>query len=85
MGALSQTLPVCSFAKTLVVLTWSQESRRVACFVCCRLPRLREFFLALAINHSVMLEEVGGKLELVASSPDEQARPPSHLISVVSN
>ena len=38
-----------------------------------RKHRIREFFLALAINHSVMLEEVGGQTELVASSPDEQA------------
>ncbi|KAL1521781.1 hypothetical protein AB1Y20_021434 [Prymnesium parvum] len=35
--------------------------------------KVQEFFLALAINHSVMLEEVGGKLQLCASSPDEQA------------
>ena len=33
----------------------------------------KEFFLALAINHSVMVEEVNGKQDLAASSPDEQA------------
>ena len=33
----------------------------------------REFMLALAVNHSVLLEMVNGKLELSASSPDEQA------------
>ena len=29
--------------------------------------------LAMAVNHSVLLEKVNGKLELSASSPDEQA------------
>lgn len=33
----------------------------------------REFFLNLAVNHSVLLEKVHGRLELSASSPDEQA------------
>lgn len=27
----------------------------------------------MAVNHSVMLEEVNGVMELTASSPDEQA------------
>ena len=33
----------------------------------------REFALALAVNHSVLLETVSGRTELCASSPDEQA------------
>jgi len=32
-----------------------------------------EFFLAMAINHSVTIEDVKGEQELAASSPDEQA------------
>lgn len=32
----------------------------------------REFFLALAVNHSVLLEHANGQVELAASSPDEQ-------------
>ena len=32
-----------------------------------------EFFLAMALNHSVVLETVDGEIELAASSPDEQA------------
>ena len=32
-----------------------------------------DFMVGLAVNHSVMLEEVNGELELCASSPDEQA------------
>ena len=35
--------------------------------------RHREFMLHQAINHSVLIETVGGKEELCASSPDEQA------------
>eukprot|EP00966_Prymnesium_polylepis_P108489 2511487-Prymnesium_polylepis.3 len=33
----------------------------------------REIMINLAVNHSVMLEEVNGEVELSASSPDEQA------------
>ena len=36
-------------------------------------PQIKEFFLALAVNHSVMVESVNGKQDLAASSPDEQA------------
>ena len=32
-----------------------------------------EFFLSMAINHSVTLESVNGDVQLAASSPDEQA------------
>ena len=35
--------------------------------------RCRELMLALAVNHSVLLETVNGRQELSASSPDEQA------------
>ena len=35
--------------------------------------RHREFMLHQAINHSVLIETVGGREELCASSPDEQA------------
>ena len=33
----------------------------------------RELMLSMAVNHSVLLESVNGRLELSASSPDEQA------------
>ena len=36
-------------------------------------PRCRELMLAMAVNHSVLLETVNGQQELSASSPDEQA------------
>ncbi len=38
----------------------------------------RELIVAMAVNHSVLIESVDGVEELSASSPDEQARPHMH-------